>query len=88
VYVLILFWEVHQVQITLNLINFVLFNHSLHSNESDVLVFFKLPTLLALLSATDDSVMFSILNRGIDHLMIKLIRVPSSCLLAQFLYNQ
>ena len=83
--VLISLGEVEQVKVALNLVCLILLNHALQADQSDVLVGFQLPLLLLLLPSLGHSVMLAILHRGIDHLVVELIRVTLSGLLAELL---
>ena len=84
--VLISLGEVEQVKVALNLVCLILLNHALQADQSDVLVGFQLPLLLLLLTSLGHSVMLAVLHRGIDHLVVELIRVALSGLLTELLY--
>ena len=84
---LVLFWEVDQMQVALKLISTILLDGSLKSYQGYVLVLFNLPLLLSFLAPFGNSVMFPVLNSGIDHLVIKFIWVSLPCLLTQLLDN-
>ena len=80
--------EVEQVKVALNLVSLILLNHALQADQCYVLVGFKLPLLLLLLASLGYSVMLAILHRGIDHLVVELVRVALSGLLAELLYRK
>ena len=84
--VLVCLGEVEQVKVALNLVSLILLNHALQADQSDVLVGFQLPLLLLLLTSLGHSVMLAVLHRGIDHLVVELIRVALSGLLTELLY--
>ena len=86
--VLISLGEVEQVKVALNLVSLILLNHALQADQRNILVGFKLPLLLLLLASLGYSVMLAFLHRGIDHLVVELIRVALSGLLAELLYRK
>ena len=74
------------MKVALDLVCFLRLYHSLKTDQSDVLIRLKHSLLLLLFGPLNYCVMLAILDRGTDHLVIELIRVPLSRLLAQLLY--